>query len=183
MHTYFSIIFFFLTASLWSQSTVQGVVYTQENGADIPLAGASVYWQSTAIGGVTDAQGAFQIDRHPETNVLVIQYLGFQTATVVVTNTTDPITHYLSPNDRESLNEVEVVQRKKTLQKSYLEAQNVMTVSSAELLKAACCNLSESFETNPSIDINFSDALTGTKQIKMLGLSSPYVLIAEENIP
>lgn len=183
MHTYFSIIFFFLTASLWSQSTVGGVVYTQEHGVDIPLAGASVYWQSTAVGGVTDEQGAFQINRHSDTNVLVIQYLGFQTATLVVTKTTDTIIQYLSPKEGESLNEVEVVQRKKTLQKSYLEAQNVMTVSSAELLKAACCNLSESFETNPSIDINFSDALTGTKQIKMLGLSSPYVLIAEENIP
>ena len=51
------------------------------------------------------------------------------------------------------------------------------------MLKAACCNLSESFETNPAIDVNFSDAITGTKQIKMLGLSSPYLLISEENIP
>ena len=54
------------------------------------------------------------------------------------------------------------------MQKSYFEAQNVIKVNSDELLKAACCNLSESFETNPSIDVNFSDALTGTKQIKML---------------
>ena len=61
--------------------------------------------------------------------------------------------------------------------------QNVVKISEEELLKAACCNLSESFETNPSIDVNFSDALTGTKQIKMLGLSSPYILISEENIP
>ena len=58
-----------------------------------------------------------------------------------------------------------------------------MKVSSEELLKAACCNLSESFETNPTIDVNFSDALTGTKQIKMLGLESPYMMISEENIP
>ena len=51
------------------------------------------------------------------------------------------------------------------------------------MLKAACCNLSESFETNPAIDVNFSDALTGTKQIQMLGLTSPYLLITQENIP
>lgn len=57
------------------------------------------------------------------------------------------------------------------------------TMSGKELLKAACCNLAESFETNPSIDVNFSDAVTGNKQIKMLGLTSPYILIAEENIP
>ncbi|WP_339611376.1 TonB-dependent receptor, partial [uncultured Planktosalinus sp.] len=67
--------------------------------------------------------------------------------------------------------------------RSYLQAQNVTNVSSAELLKAACCNLAESFETNPSIDVNFPDALTGNRQIKMLGLTSPYTLIAVENIP
>ena len=83
----------------------------------------------------------------------------------------------------ERLNEVELTQRRKAMQKSYFEAQNLIKVNSEELLKAACCNLSESFETNPSIDVNFSDALTGTKQIKMLGLSSPYLLITEENIP
>src|SRR5690606_28744832 len=60
---------------------------------------------------------------------------------------------------------------------------NITHISSSELLKAACCNLSEAFETNPSIDVNFSDAITGNKQIKMLGLNSPYILIAEENIP
>ena len=59
----------------------------------------------------------------------------------------------------------------------------MFTVNSEELLKAACCNLAESFETNPSIDVSFSDALTGTRQIQMLGLTSPYLLITQENIP
>ncbi|MDA7736628.1 TonB-dependent receptor, partial [Flavobacteriaceae bacterium] len=89
--------------------------------------------------------------------------------------------HILYENSSGNLDEVTVTQRRKTIQKSYLEAQNIINVNSAELLKAACCNLSESFETNPSIDVNFSDALTGTKQIKMLGLTSPYLLITEEN--
>ena len=59
----------------------------------------------------------------------------------------------------------------------------MVLVSSDELLKAACCNLSESFETNPSIDVNFADAISGTRQIRMLGLTSPYILITTENIP
>ena len=83
----------------------------------------------------------------------------------------------------EKLKEVTVEQRKKGLQKSYFEPKNVVTVNAAELLKAACCNLSESFETNPSIDVSYSDALMGAKQIKMLGLSSPYIQFTEENIP
>jgi outer membrane receptor for ferrienterochelin and colicins len=84
---------------------------------------------------------------------------------------------------QQKLNEVKVVTKRKGLQKSFTITGNTTLVTSKELLKAACCNLAESFETNPSIDVNFSDALTGTKQIKMLGLTSPYLIIAEENIP
>lgn len=84
---------------------------------------------------------------------------------------------------QEKLEEVKVETTKKGLQKSLTKTTNTTVVSSKELLKAACCNLAESFETNPSIDVNFSDALTGTKQIKMLGLTSPYLMITEENIP
>ncbi|WP_024982283.1 TonB-dependent receptor plug domain-containing protein [Flavobacterium succinicans] len=84
---------------------------------------------------------------------------------------------------QENLDEVKVTKKRKGLQKSYTVTGNTTLVTSKELLKAACCNLAESFETNPSIDVNFSDALTGTKQIKMLGLTSPYLMITEENVP
>ena len=84
---------------------------------------------------------------------------------------------------QETLKEIKVELNKKGIQKSLTKTANTSVVSSKELLKAACCNLAESFETNPSIDVNFSDALTGTKQIKMLGLTSPYLMITEENIP
>jgi outer membrane receptor for ferrienterochelin and colicin len=93
------------------------------------------------------------------------------------------ISHQMTQKSEEALDEITLQQRRKAIQKSFIETQNILKVSSEELLKAACCNLSESFETNPAIDVNFSDALTGTKQIKMLGLSSPYLLISEENIP
>src|SRR6476660_862546 len=83
----------------------------------------------------------------------------------------------------DSLQEVKVETSRKSLKKSYTITANTTTMTGKELLKAACCNLSESFETNPSIDVNFSDAVTGSKQIKMLGSTSPYILIAEENIP
>jgi len=84
---------------------------------------------------------------------------------------------------QETLKEIQVKTKRKTLQKSYTVTGNTTLVTSKELLKAACCNLAESFETNPSIDVNFSDALTGTKQIKMLGLTSPYLMMTQENIP
>ncbi|MES2811936.1 MAG: TonB-dependent receptor [Bacteroidota bacterium] len=84
---------------------------------------------------------------------------------------------------QDTLQTVKVEAKRGKIQKSLIKATNTTVLSSKELLKAACCNLAESFETNPSIDVNFSDALTGTKQIKMLGLTSPYLLISEENIP
>ena len=84
---------------------------------------------------------------------------------------------------QDTLKEIKVQSAKKSLQRSLKLTANTTLLSSKELLKAACCNLAESFDTNPSIDVNFSDALTGTKQIKMLGLTSPYLMITEENIP
>ena len=83
----------------------------------------------------------------------------------------------------DTLKTVTVEGKRKGLKKSLTGTANTTLVTSKELLKAACCNLAESFETNPTIDVNFSDALTGTKQIKMLGLTSPYIMITEENIP
>jgi outer membrane receptor for ferrienterochelin and colicins len=83
----------------------------------------------------------------------------------------------------DTLQEVKIEVNSKGLKKSQRTTANVVTLTSKELLKAACCNLAESFETNPSIDVNFPDALTGTKQIRMLGLTSPYLMITEENIP
>ena len=84
---------------------------------------------------------------------------------------------------QEKLDEVKVIKKQRGIQKSFTVTGNTTVITNKELLKAACCNLAESFETNPSIDVSFSDALTGTKQIKMLGLTSPYLMITEENIP
>ncbi|MDE6323292.1 MAG: TonB-dependent receptor [Paramuribaculum sp.] len=60
---------------------------------------------------------------------------------------------------------------------------NTDVISSGELLRAACCNLGESFSTNPSVDVSYSDAATGARQIKLLGLSGSYVQMMTENIP
>ena len=62
-------------------------------------------------------------------------------------------------------------------------ALNGVVVNREELFKAACCNLGESFTTNPSVDVNYSDAATGAKQIKLLGLSGTYVQMLTENLP
>jgi outer membrane receptor for ferrienterochelin and colicin len=166
---------------VYSQDPLSGVIQYKENNKIYPLIGASVFWKNTTIGTVTDMEGAFRLERAPATDLLIISYIGFITDTLKID--TSFISHQMTQNQEDELDEVTLTQRRKASQKSFIETQNILKVSSEELLKAACCNLSESFETNPAIDVNFADALTGTKQIKMLGLSSPYLLISEENIP
>ncbi|WP_274474260.1 TonB-dependent receptor [Mangrovimonas aestuarii] len=164
-----------------SQDNIEGKVLEQvEGGMTIPLPGANVYWLNSELGAVTNIDGSFTLPYAKEYNKLVISYVGFKTDTLVVKNAKS-IIHVLHPTAK--LNEVLVSSSKQSTVKNYLSSENVMTVTSDELLKAACCNLSESFETNPSIDVNFADAVSGSRQIKMLGLTSPYILIATENIP
>ena len=62
-------------------------------------------------------------------------------------------------------------------------AVNGQLINQSELFKAACCNLGESFVTNPSVDVNYSDPATGAKQIRLLGLSGKYVQMLTENLP
>lgn len=81
------------------------------------------------------------------------------------------------------LKEVTVKHRRAATQISMLDPMKRELISQRELLKAACCNLSESFETTPSVDVAFTDAVSGYKQIQMLGLAGPYTLITRENIP
>ena len=174
--------FLCLLGAAHAQHQVSGYVYSQENNIQSPLVSASVYWENSTSGTVSNDDGYFTLVHNPENTVLVVSYLGFKTIKLT-SGFNKPIKVILIPDDAASLNEVTVSQRRKALQRAVFTPRNVSTIGSAELLKAACCNLSESFETNPSIDVNYADALTGTKQIQMLGLTSPYILFTQENIP
>lgn len=166
-----------LPLTVFAQQFSKGTVVDEAN---LPLMGAEVYWNGTQIGVSTDDNGTFTLKRTENSNTLVISYIGYKTKTIKVTNS-EALHIQLEPQS--ALEEVVVTQKRANTMKSQWQVANLHTMSSGELLKAACCNLSESFSTNPSIDVNFSDAVTGNKQIKMLGLTSPYILMAEENIP
>ncbi|RCT55452.1 TonB-dependent receptor domain-containing protein [Winogradskyella sp. KYW1333] len=180
MKKYLYILFISIGFIGYSQEQLKGVVLENSSSKEVPLQGANVFWLNSTVGAVTAEDGTFSLPYKFSYNKLVISYVGFKTDTVIVSENRY-IKHVLQSSDE--LDAVTVTSRKQATTKSFLKATNTFTVSSEELLKAACCNLSESFETNPSIDVNFADAVTGTKQIKMLGLNSPYILIATENIP
>jgi outer membrane receptor for ferrienterochelin and colicins len=171
----------FMPLIAFSQTTYKGMIMDKNNPKDnLGVEGATVHWLNTNVSAITNSKGWFTIDYKSSYKKLVISYLGYKTDTITI-NSLEPIHHFLTPQN--NLEEVTIKSKRKAIQKSFLSTVNVFTVNQEELLKAACCNLAESFETNPSIDVSFSDALTGTKQIQMLGLKSPYLLITQENIP
>lgn len=176
-----SSILLFIPIILFSQTTFKGMIMDKNNPKNnLGISGASVHWLQTNVSAITNDKGWFTILYKPEYKKLVVNYLGYKSDTITVNNL-EPIHHFLTPESE--LEEITINTKKRTTQKSFFETTNMFTVNAGELLKAACCNLAESFETNPSIDVSFSDALTGTKQIQMLGLTSPYLLITQENIP
>ena len=174
----YTVITTFLLFSMltFSQSEVTGTVTFENNQ---PLPGANVFWQGTETGTVTDSQGKFNLQLSEESSVLVVSYVGFTTQTRIITTLGD--FRFMMEFDS-TLDEVTLNKVRSSLQRNRLTTANVQTMTAKELTKAACCNLSESFETNPSIDVNFSDAVSGTRQIRMLGLTSPYIAMTEENI-
>jgi outer membrane receptor for ferrienterochelin and colicin len=181
LYVFFTLnIYLFSVSNSFAQDVIKGEVLEQINDTELPILGANVYWLNENVGRVTDENGAFSIPYQPAYKKLIISYVGFKSDTLTIANT-NFIKHYLKPSA--NLDEITISTRNQTSSRSLSSIQNVLSVSSDELLKAACCNLSESFETNPSIDVNFADAITGTRQIQMLGLDSPYILITTENIP
>ncbi len=158
------------------------VVEISENKKDTTaLPGVTVFWLNTSIGSATDSKGLFSIASTTLTNRLIITALGYKSDTLIIKDKT----HFLSIRLKAGvdLNEVEVIYESKETEFSYLNPMKIETLGERSLMKAACCNLSESFETNPSVDVNFTDAVSGTKQIQMLGLSGQYAQITKENMP
>lgn len=82
-----------------------------------------------------------------------------------------------------TLGEVEVSSRRTEGVSHMGGAVNALNIGQGELFRAACCNLGESFVTNPSVDVNYSDAAVGARQIKLLGLSGQYVQLLGEGLP
>ena len=151
-----------------------------EDGQKVPLARATVYWLGTTNGTVTNDEGKFKIETEETVDDLIISYIGYKSDTVHI-HDESRISVTLAPDL--VLTEVEVAARRQSAAVDYIDPQYKVNIGEAELQKAACCNLSESFETTPSVDVSFTDAVTGTRQIQMLGLAGPYVQITRENIP
>jgi len=158
---------------------IKGHVLESGEGSK-PVVGANVYWLGTTSGTTTGLNGKFTLEKPSEVDQLVVSFVGFTPDTISVE---DQQHVYVSLKKNVNIDEVEVEYRSKSTEASLINPINSRTISEGELTKAACCNLSESFETNPSVDVSFTDAVTGTRQIEMLGLAGQYSQITRENMP
>ena len=143
------------------------------------LIGASVVYKPTRAAALTTTGGMFKLSAGKFPGWLVTSYVGFQTDSVWVEKSAFQQIH-LWANTNE-LYEVRVLANPGQQDNMSLLQREVLTIKT--LAKAACCNLSESFETNASVSVNFTDGVTGAKQIQLLGLSGNYVQTNLENMP
>ncbi|MFO8087364.1 MAG: TonB-dependent receptor [Bacteroidales bacterium] len=182
MHNILKVIIYMLIPLFsHSQELVKGVVYGSEQDTDTPLTGVNIYWLGTVSGTVSNAEGEFVIPANTTTDSLIFRFVGYMPDTVDVSTAPNPFSITLFSENE--LEEVIVSARASGSHISRMETINMQQVTGEELHKAACCNLSESFSTNSSVDVSFSDAVTGAKQIQLLGLSGNYVQMQTENIP
>ena len=145
-----------------------------------PLTGVNVYYPSSISGTITNSDGFINIAKNPNYKTLIFSYTGYQTDTLEINNKKE-INIVMS--EGKILKDLIVEFKKGSYTFSKMDPRNAHLIGQDELRKAACCNLAESFETNPSIDATFTDAITGTKQIQMMGLSGKYVQMLSGNIP
>ena len=163
-----------------SAQTLSGTVFEYNgSGQLVPLEYASIQWLGTSIGTVTNAKGAFEVPLQSNVNKLVVHFVGYQSDTLTIKKGDNNIRIILS--GAREIEGVKVVATEGT----YISSKPILTqvITMDGLRKAACCNLSESFESSISVDVSYSDAVTGAKQIQMLGLAGIYSQIMLENTP
>lgn len=162
--------------------SLHGHVHEEGENGHGPLIGASVFWLGTTIGTATDVNGEFELNA-PETlpAKLVVSFVGYQSDTILVKSIKKEIEIHLQKSIE--LDEVTVTERQQGSSFKLMDPIITESINSHELGKAACCNLSESFETNASVDVVFTDAVSGAKKIQMLGLDGVYTQIQAENVP
>ncbi len=165
-----------------SAAQIKGKVSgVDENGNSIPLNKATIIWQGTTKGTLSDKNGNFELQRIKESNAIIISYVGYKTDTIKVDSNKDFVE--ISLKSGFETDEVKVVADAPAQTISKASTVNTVTITERGLQKAACCNLAESFVTNAAAEVEYSDALSGARQIKLLGLKGTYTQLLFENLP
>jgi hypothetical protein len=162
--------------------TFRGHVYTDENGKKVPLQGAVVYFSGTANGVETDKKGAFTIEKkNSDEKYLVANMVGYTSDSLLISEASDKIEFTLL--EGVELEGVTVSKNRDGTVLSRLTSAKTELITSTGLKKMACCNLSESFENSATVTVGFTDAVSGAKQVQLLGLPGIYSQLLTENVP
>ncbi len=149
-----------------------------------PLYGATLYWEGTTKATVADVNGWYQLLRplNSEGNLnLHIDYVGYETTIFEILPEEDTV--HLAINGVSDLMQVEVAAKIRDNYISTIQTMNIETIGVGELKKAACCSLADCFETNASVDVTYADAISGAKEIEVLGLRGIYTAMLVEKRP
>lgn len=161
-------------------SQLSGYIYIEEEGNKSPLPEVNVYWEDQSVVTTTNEEGYFELIRPEGAKRLIASYVGYYADTLDIGR---EATLSLTLSKGTTLGTLDISYERKSIEVSFIQPRLVQNIDRKELLKAACCTLAESFETNPAIDVAFTDAVTGARQIEMLGLAGPYMQITRENLP
>ncbi len=177
------IITLFLFAYVLKAQVIEGVVYEiNVKKKKNVLPGANLHWENTQKGTISGSDGRFIISsKNIKSKKLVVSFVGYKTKIISVDNSSQQLEIVLVAN--KTLKEVNIVSKKAGTHLSRANPIHTNIITGDELCKAACCNLSESFETNASVDVAYSDAVSGAKRIQLLGLSGIYSQLLIENMP
>ena len=187
---YIHILLFFMMPLCLNAQTYRGkVIIAGENGSQEPAAGAAVYWipsaQGDPVGNVvyTNEKGLFSIPAHKgSSGMIAASYMGYIPDTLKAGMPEHELQFILAESSG-TLDELQVTGRRRGNYISSLSSVKTEVITAAGLCKMACCNLAESFENSASVSVGYSDAVTGARQIRLLGLSGNYTQMLEENRP
>jgi outer membrane receptor for ferrienterochelin and colicins len=174
------ILLFLICATSYLRAQITGRIST--SGAEA-IPGAVIFWQGAKQGTASDSLGRFTLSwpaQFPDT--LVVRSVGFNSQEIGFISAT-PSFVKITLKSADTIAGVTIVERLSASQFSFFDPIMTEKITQKGLLKAACCNLSESFETNPSVDAAMTDAVSGAKKINLLGLDGIYSQIMFENVP
>ena len=165
-----------------AKTKFSGKIYELNEGVKTPLLGANIYFLKEKKGYTSDQNGIFEFRMKYDLDTVLVSYIGYKTDTLEI-DRCDITELEIVLSNNFILDEVKIEHNKRSSEFSFTESMKIQKIGIHELKKAACCNLSESFETNPSVDVNYTDAVTGSKVIELLGLAGKYVQITRESMP
>jgi outer membrane receptor for ferrienterochelin and colicins len=167
-----------------SYSQIEGVVYGLVGDKKVEIPDAQVFFKNGRQGKTTCSQGMFLFEYLPKLpDTLIVRALGYHPDTIPIGKNEKQLYLEVLLLPDHVLDEVVIAYKRDNSSILRLDPRNVETLNSGELRKAACCNLSESFETNATVDVNMTDGVSGAKQIAMMGLNGIYTQIQAENVP